>query len=82
MKAKEYAKDEAYNAFMGAAPRRRAFQTSSDLSIIASSDSDYDSEESDSFDDSDSRDDESDEEEEDEEDEVEEEEEDMVLDYP
>ena len=62
---------------MGAAPRRGAFQTSSDLSIIASSDSDYDSEESDSSDDSDSRDDEGDEE-----DEVEEEEEDMVLDYP
>ena len=78
MKAKEYAKDEAYNAFMGAAPRRRAFQAGFDLSIIASSDSDYDLGESDSSDDSDSGNDEGDEEE----DEMEEEEEDMDLVYP
>ena len=63
------AKDEAYNTFIGDAPRSRrrgrAFQTTSDSSKIASSDSDSDSEESDSSEGLDSRDGEGEEEDED-----------------
>lgn len=70
MKAKEYAKDEAYNAFMGAAPRckRRRFKHNSLQHF------EYDLEESNSSNDSDSGDNEGEEEEE--------EEEDMVPNYP
>ena len=77
MKAEEDAKDEAYDAFIGAASRwsrrHRAFQADSNLSTSASSKSDSDLEELDSFDDSDSGDDKGEEEEEDE---------DIAPDYP
>lgn len=86
MKAEEDVKEEAYNAFMEATSRCRrrcrAFQAVSDSSTIASSNFDFDSEESDSFDDSDFRDDEGKEEDEKEEDKGEEEGEDMAPDYP
>ena len=81
MKAEEDAKDEAYDAFIGAASRwsrrHRAFQADSNLSTSASSKFDSDLEELDSFDDFDSRDDEGKEE-----DKEEEEGEDMASDYP
>ena len=86
MKAKKYAKDKAYNAFMGAASRHRrrcrAFQVGSDLSTTATSDSNSNLEESDSSDDFNSGDNEDEEEDEKEEDEEEEDEEDMAPDYP